>query len=106
MDIAAINPATGKPVRTYRETTGEEAAAAIDAAHEAWRSWRRTSFAERAPLMKKAGAILRRRKGELAGLMATEMGKPLKQGIAESEKCAWVCDYFAENAQRLLEPES
>jgi len=55
--------------------------------------------------MKRAAAILRERKHQLARLMALEMGKPLKQGIAQAEKCAWVCDYYAENAELHLAPD-
>src|SRR5690348_6504677 len=55
--------------------------------------------------MKRAAAILRERKDELARLMAVEMGKPRKQGVAEAEKCAWACDYYADNAEAQLAPE-
>ena len=106
MAIVSINPATGETIKTYDEMTPAQAAAAVDQAHEAWRTWRRTPFAERARLMKRAAAILRERKTELAVLMAQEMGKPLKQGVAEAEKCALGCDYFAETAEAHLRPEA
>ncbi len=106
MAIASINPANGETVKTYREMTPQEAAAAVDEAHETWKSWRATSFAERARLMKKTSAILRGRKNELAKLMATEMGKPVKQGVAEAEKCALACDYYADNAEAILAPQA
>ncbi|HEX7605775.1 MAG TPA: NAD-dependent succinate-semialdehyde dehydrogenase, partial [Usitatibacter sp.] len=106
MAIASINPANGETVKTYREMTPQEAAAAVDEAHDAWKSWRATSFAERARLMKKTSAILRGRKNELAKLMATEMGKPVKQGVAEAEKCALACDYYADNAEAILAPQA
>ena len=89
MGITSINPANGKPIETYAEMTPEEAAATVAEAHERWQAWRTTSFAARATLMKKAAGILRERKHELAKLMAVEMGKPMKQGVAEAEKCAW-----------------
>ena len=106
MAIVSINPATGETIKTYDEMTPAQAAAAVDQAHEAWRTWRRTPFPERARLMKRAAAILRERKTELAVLMAQEMGKPLKQGVAEAEKCALGCDYFAETAEAHLRPEA
>jgi succinate-semialdehyde dehydrogenase/glutarate-semialdehyde dehydrogenase len=105
MGITSVNPANGKPIETYTEMTPEEAAATVAEAHERWQTWRTTSFAARAALMKKAAGILRGRKHELAKLMAVEMGKPLKQGVAEAEKCAWVCDYYADSAEAHLAPD-
>src|SRR5439155_171613 len=64
--------------------------------------WRRTSFADRAPKMRRAADLLDERKEELARLMAIEMGKPLAGGRSEAEKCAWVCRYYADNAERFL----
>jgi succinate-semialdehyde dehydrogenase/glutarate-semialdehyde dehydrogenase len=105
MKITSVNPATGESIKSYQEFTPEQTLVAINRANEAWGKWRMTSFAHRAELMKQAGEILRRRKDDLARLMAIEMGKPLKQGLAETEKCAWACDYYAENAERHLSPE-
>ena len=102
MPIESINPASGQVIRKYDEMSPEVAASVVAAAHETWLTWRDVSFADRAPLMKKAASILRGRKDELAALMASEMGKPLKQGVAEAEKCAWVCDYYADNAESQL----
>src|SRR5450631_1518353 len=106
MAIASVNPANGETVKTYREMTPDETAAAVAEAHETWQSWRAVPFAERARLMRKASAILRDRKNELAKLMATEMGKPVKQGVAEAEKCALACDYYADNAEAILAPQA
>src|SRR5439155_23731600 len=107
MAITSINPATGKTIKTYDEMTPEQAAAAVAQANEAWRTWRETSFAEQAKPMKKTAEMLRKRKDELAKLMAVEMGKPLMQGAAEAEKCAWACDYYADadNAEAHLAPD-
>jgi len=102
MGITSVNPATGKAIKTYDEMTPETAGAAVAQAHETWQTWRKTTLATRATHMKKAAGILRERKQELAKLMAAEMGKPLKQGVAEAEKCAWVCDYYADNAEAHL----
>jgi succinate-semialdehyde dehydrogenase/glutarate-semialdehyde dehydrogenase len=106
MGITSVNPATGKTIKTYDEMTPEEAAAAVAQAHDTWQVWRTTSFATRATHMKKTAGILRERKHELAKLMAAEMGKPLKQGVAEAEKCARVCDYYADNAEAHLAPDA
>jgi succinate-semialdehyde dehydrogenase/glutarate-semialdehyde dehydrogenase len=105
MPIESVNPATGETIRSYDEMTPRQAAAAVADAHEAWKTWRRSSFAERGRPMKRAAMILRDRKHEFAKLMALEMGKPLKQGIAEAEKCAWACEYYADNAEAHLAPE-
>ena len=105
MPITSINPATGKPIRTYDEMTPETAAAAVVQSHSAWQSWRTTPFSDRTPLLKKTASILRQRKSELATLMADEMGKPLAQGTAEVDKCAWACDYYADFAESHLAPD-
>jgi succinate-semialdehyde dehydrogenase/glutarate-semialdehyde dehydrogenase len=105
MAITSINPATGKPIRTYQEMAPDAAAAAVVQAHSAWQAWRSTPFSRRALLMKKAASLLRQRKSELSTLMADEMGKPLAQGVAEVEKCAWVCEYYADFAESHLAPD-
>jgi succinate-semialdehyde dehydrogenase/glutarate-semialdehyde dehydrogenase len=105
MGIATLNVATDETVRTYGEMTVEEVGSAVAQAHETWQDWRATSFAERANLMKRTAEILRERKGKLAHLMAIEMGKPLKQGVAEITKCAWLFEYYAENAEAYLAPD-
>src|SRR5690348_1504754 len=81
--IETVNPATGQPGKSYDETTLDEAHAAASAAHPAFLKWRRTSFAERSAIIRKAGEILRARKDELSRLMTEEMGKTLSDGRAE-----------------------
>jgi succinate-semialdehyde dehydrogenase / glutarate-semialdehyde dehydrogenase len=105
MAITSVNPANGQTIRTYDELTAAETAALVARSHETWGVWRTTSFADRARLMKRAGTVLRERKAELARLMALEMGKPLAQGIAEAEKCASACEYYAEHAEAHLAPD-
>src|ERR687892_740878 len=105
MTLDAVNPATGEIFKSYDEMTPQQTAAAVAEAHEAWKAWRTVPFSDRARPMKKAAAILRDRKEEFAKLMALEMGKPFKQGIAEAEKCALGCDYYAEHAAAHLAPE-
>ena len=105
MSLDVVNPATGETLKTYDEMTPQQTAAAIEEAHAAWASWRAVPFADRARPMKKAAAILRERKEEFAKLMALEMGKPFKQGVAEAEKCALGCDYYADSAEAHLAPE-
>lgn len=94
-----INPTTGELVREYPEASESEVDLILAASARAFEDWRRTSFAERATALRNAGQALFARKEELARLMAVEMGKPLAQGRSEVEKCAWVCSYYAENAE-------
>ena len=103
--IETVNPATGEPGRSYDETSLPDALASAAAAHQAFLSWRRTSFAERSAVVRKAAEILRARKDEFAKLMTEEMGKTVTDGRAEVEKCAFHCDWFADHAQDYLTNE-
>jgi len=105
MAIKAVNPTTGETIKDYGEMPLEQVKGIIEKSHKAFLGWRKTSFAERARLMKKAAQILRDKAEDYARLMAQEMGKPIKGGTAEAEKSAWVCDYYADNAERFLQPE-
>jgi succinate-semialdehyde dehydrogenase/glutarate-semialdehyde dehydrogenase len=106
MTMQSINPADGEVVGSYAEITPAAAASAVGAAHAAFPAWRRTSFAARAALMRKAAGVLRARSDEFARLMALEMGKPVTAGAAEVAKCAVGCEYYAEHAERFLAPEA
>ncbi len=103
--MEAINPASGERIREYAEDSPAEVDRKLARAGSAYGAWRRTTFAERASLMRRAGAILRERLTELAKLMTSEMGKTLVSAEAEVEKCALCCDHFAEHAERYLAPE-
>src|SRR5579862_3651123 len=103
--MESVNPYTGKTVARYDEMAPEAVAAAIEAAHRAHLAWRETSFAERARPMKRAAELLRERAEDYARLMATEMGKPVRDGIGEAKKCAVGCDFYAEHAERFLTPQ-
>ena len=100
--MQSVNPLTGKVVERYEEMTRDQASAAIQLAHRAHLDWRQRSFAERAEPMRRAAALLRERADDYARTMAVEMGKPLRDGIAEARKCAVGCEYYAENAQAFL----
>jgi succinate-semialdehyde dehydrogenase/glutarate-semialdehyde dehydrogenase len=103
--IQTVNPATGDPGKSYRETSLDEALAAAAAARDAFLQWRRTGFAERSAVIRKAATILRARKDEFARLMTEEMGKTVTDGRAEVEKCAAHCDWFADHAEEYLAEE-
>lgn len=105
MKFKSINPATGEVISTYDEMQPQEIAKTLIRADDAFRSWRETSFAERASLLRKAASILKEDLERYARLMAVEMGKPVRQGRAEVEKCARTCDYYADEAERFLAPE-
>ena len=105
MSLRSVNPTDGSLIREYAETTRDEAASALARAARAFEGWRHTTFADRASVLRRAAALLRERREELARLMALEMGKPLAQGRAEVEKCAWACEHYAEHAERFLAPE-
>ncbi|HET9582387.1 MAG TPA: NAD-dependent succinate-semialdehyde dehydrogenase [Gemmatimonadota bacterium] len=105
MPIEVVNPATGRTLRTVPETPADEIDGIVEDAQRAFESWRVTAFEERARRMRGAAGILRERAGAYARLMAEEMGKPVRDGRAEAVKCAWVCDYYADNAERFLADE-
>lgn len=102
MSIQSINPATGQLIKVFSEESWFTVERKIIRAEKVWHEWKDTSFTARAALMKKASAVLLKQKDRLAELMAAEMGKPIKEGIGEVEKCAWVCRYYAENGARFL----
>jgi succinate-semialdehyde dehydrogenase/glutarate-semialdehyde dehydrogenase len=105
MAIESINPATGELMEVFDEWTAEVTAGVVGKVHEAFLTWRQVPFARRAELMRKAAAVLRANKDEYARVMALEMGKPVSDGRGEVEKCAWVCDYYAEHAEGMLADE-
>lgn len=105
MAIQSLNPASGKLIKEYEPFTNEQVSETISNCNESYLKWKDVNYETRKTLMKNAADILRTRKKELAELMTLEMGKPLTQGIAEAEKCAWVCDYYAQNAETILQKE-
>lgn len=105
MTLKSINPKNGKLIQSYEEMLPESIDDLIQKTHHTFLEWKQTNFSERANLMKKAAIVLKEKSNEFAKLMANEMGKPIKQGRAEAEKCAWVCEYYAEHAEKFLQPE-
>jgi len=105
MPVQTINPATGTIEKIFKEHTREEVFRTIENAHETFLKWRETDYAERSPLMKSAAQILRNQKEHYGKILTLEMGKPITQAIAEVEKCALVCDYYADNAEKILAEE-
>jgi succinate-semialdehyde dehydrogenase/glutarate-semialdehyde dehydrogenase len=102
MTIATVNPASGKTIRTFEPFSAARLAECLDRAVTAYQSHRRTTFADRAQRMRKAAAILDAECREFGRLMTLEMGKPIGAAVAEAEKCATACRYYADNAERFL----
>src|SRR5213596_1558358 len=100
--VESINPATEEVIATFEQFTPAQVEQALVEADTAFRQWREQSFAERSKAMRRAAELLRKRKERYAGLITAEMGKPITQAEAEVEKCAWVCEYFADHAERFL----
>jgi len=106
MAIESVNPANGERIESFDEMTADQACGIIDQVHEAFLNWRETGFDRRSGLMRRAAEQLRDRVESHAELMALEMGKPLREGRAEVEKCAWVCEHYAEHAEEYLRDET
>lgn len=103
--IVTINPATGEQLAEYPVMIAGQIDSVLRQADADFRRWRSTSFGERSACMKRLGGLLRAEAAEHGRLITLEMGKPLSQAIAEVNKCAWVCDYFADHAEEFLQPE-
>lgn len=103
--LQTINPATNELIGEYREHSFEEVELFIQEANLAQEEWKTTEFNRRASLLKELANQLEEKKEALAELMTEEMGKPLKQGVGEIEKCAWLCRYYADNAEGFLSVE-
>ncbi|HEX8097685.1 MAG TPA: NAD-dependent succinate-semialdehyde dehydrogenase [Pyrinomonadaceae bacterium] len=105
MAITTINPTTGETVKSFEPLTEREVDERLAKAAETFRSYRHTSFSERASRVTRAAEILEGEKERFGRLMTLEMGKPLKSAVQEAEKCAWVCRYYAETAGKFLADE-
>ncbi len=105
MAIATINPATGQTVKTFSELSDEEVERDLARAATTFRTYRRTTFAERSAWMRQAGEILDSEVDTVAEMMTTEMGKTIAAARQEVQKCAKACRYFAQHAEEFLADE-
>ncbi|MBW4634467.1 MAG: NAD-dependent succinate-semialdehyde dehydrogenase [Iphinoe sp. HA4291-MV1] len=102
MAIATINPATGELLKTFEPLNDAQIAQKLDLAQQAFEKYHKTLFGERSVWMQSCADILEQEKEDFAKIMTLEMGKPFKAAIAEVEKCAVVCRYYAEHAAQFL----
>jgi succinate-semialdehyde dehydrogenase/glutarate-semialdehyde dehydrogenase len=103
--LTSVNPANNKIINNYAEMTDSEIKSIIDLVNSEYKQWKETSFDFRSRLMLNAAKVLRKNINEFAELMTIEMGKPIAQSRAEVEKCVWVCEYYAGNAEKFLSDE-
>ena len=105
MRYVTVEPHTGRQIRSFHTLEPADLRDALARSEKAFRAWRRTSLEERGVVLRRAAALLREGTQEHATLMAEEMGKPVAAGRSEAEKCAWACDYYAEQAGVFLGSE-
>lgn len=105
MEYRSINPYSRDIVGHYEELTEKQLQQKLEKAQRCYKNWKREPLAKRQGLLLKAAANLRQNADRYARLITAEMGKLLKESQAEVEKCAWVCEYYAENVKKQLQPE-
>lgn len=103
--IRSINPWDGEVLKAFSALSPSEIEIKLNLSTETYPIWKKTPISERARLMKKAGEILRKNKDDYARMITQEMGKIIRESRAEIGKCAWACDFYAENAEKFLSPE-
>jgi succinate-semialdehyde dehydrogenase/glutarate-semialdehyde dehydrogenase len=103
--MKSINPTTGQEIQVFDEIDDAELERRLALAESTFREWRRSTFSERARLMRRVAELLESEKQKFGRLMTTEMGKTIRAAVAEAEKCALGCRYYAEHAERFLAPE-
>jgi succinate-semialdehyde dehydrogenase/glutarate-semialdehyde dehydrogenase len=103
--MRSLNPATGELLREVPDHDARAVERKLALARDVFAVWSRTPFAERAEMMHRAAGVLRDGKTRWARLLTTEVGKTIVSSEAEIEKCAWVCDFYADHAERFLAPE-
>jgi len=103
--IQSINPATNEQIKEYKSFSDAEVEKRLAIAQTAFASWKKTSFETRKKLFQQVAKHLLAHKQEFAEIITSEMGKPIVESVGEVEKCALVCNYFADNAEKFLKSE-
>jgi succinate-semialdehyde dehydrogenase/glutarate-semialdehyde dehydrogenase len=105
MTLKSINPYTHNLIEESEEYSSEYTGELISRSSEAFQIWKKTTINERNSLMKKISGLLKNNARMYAGTITEEMGKPIRESVSEIEKCAWLCDYFSDQAGLFLKPE-
>jgi len=103
--IQSINPYTGEVIKEWKEDDESAIESKLQKAQSRFKEWRKTDFSHRSALIRKMGELMRTNSKKYAKGITEEMGKPISQSVAEIEKCAWLCDYYADHAESQLQPE-
>ncbi|MFC1565539.1 NAD-dependent succinate-semialdehyde dehydrogenase [Candidatus Neomarinimicrobiota bacterium] len=103
--LQSINPFNQEVIQSYKEHSQNEINNIITDADITFKEWRRTNFGERSELLRNTVSILKKNIEEYSKIMTMEMGKPIRESRAEIEKCAWICEYYAENSEKFLSPQ-
>ena len=103
--ITSVNPATDEVLASFEPHTARQVEEILARTQNAFVAWRARPIAERGGPMRRLAAVLRERSDRYARLMGLEMGKPITEAKAELEKCAWNCEFYADNAARFLADE-
>ncbi len=103
--ITTTNPYTGQKIQDYTPLSRQQLTEKLNLNHEAYRDWKKLSYQERGKLFLQMADLLRSRQESLARLITSEMGKVITESKAEIEKCAWVCEYYANNTAEILQKE-
>ncbi len=106
MILKSINPYTNLVIEEFEEFSDSKIERFLNMSDKAWKQWKSSGFNTRRSLIVKVSKILKANKTVYAAAITSEMGKPISESIAEIEKCAWVCEYYAENAEKFLRPET
>lgn len=103
--LTSINPATDETVETFAVHTPADSQKLIDGARRSFAHWKSLPLIRRTDLLRSVAKTLRNGKQNYARIMTIEMGKPITEALGEVDKCALLCDYYAENAERFLQSE-
>src|SRR3990167_645822 len=102
MPIQSKNPTTEKVLKRFKEISDKDLEKKVALASKTFKTWKETSFKERSVLMRKLGEYLRDHTEDFSRLQMLEMGKTMKSGPSGIQKCASLCDYYANNAESIL----